>query len=172
MTDFTTPAPQYSTSLLLANGQPTISCFGMHIDEIVQRQNFAYERAKAKAEAEGVCEQDAKDIASMTLWHGEFSTGIFLYISDNDLFRVAADLPGELYVANGCRDLDFYDYGYVADVLRERLASCVLTAGDAQNLRRALAWVEQAGTTLLAEQAALVPVASATSAPIMTASAA
>jgi hypothetical protein len=134
---------------LLANGQPAVSCFGMHIDEIVQRQNFAYERAKAKAQAEGADEQDAQDIASMTLWHGFFPDGICLYISDNDLFRVTADLPGELFAANGCRELDFYDYGYVADILRERLASCVLTQGDAQNLRRALAWVEQAGAALL-----------------------
>jgi hypothetical protein len=108
---------------LLPDSQPAISCFGLHIDELVQRQNFAYERAKAKAQAEGVDEEDAHAIASMTLWHADFADGIFLYISDNDLFRVTADLPGELYVANGCRELDLYDYGYVADILRERLTS-------------------------------------------------
>lgn len=143
----TLPTSTYSP--LLDNGQPAISCFGLSIDEIVERQNFAYERAKAKAQAEGADEEDAHAIASMTLWHADFPDGLFLYISDNDLFRVTADLPGELYVANGCRELDLYDYGYVADILRERLTSCVLTPGDAQNLRRALAWVEQAGAALL-----------------------
>jgi hypothetical protein len=156
MVAIATPVPQASIHPLLASGQPAISCFSLPIDELVSRQNFAYERAKAQAQAEGVDDEDAQEIARMTLWHSEFPAGFFLYVSDNDLFRVAADLPNELFVANGCRELDFYDYGYVADVLRERLASVCLTQGDAQNLRRALAWVEQTGTALLpAEQPTL-----------------
>lgn len=171
MVAIATPVSQASIHPLLANGQPAVSCFNLPIDELVQRQNLAYKRAKAQAQAEGADEGDAQSIASMTLWHGEFSTGIFLYISDNDLFRVAADLPGQLLRANGCRNLDFYDYGYVADVLRERLTSVYLTLGDAQNLRRALAWVEQAGAALLAGQAAMMPAASATDVPLVSAAA-
>jgi len=155
----------------LSTPTPVVSCFTLPIDELVQRQNFAYERAKAQAQTEGADAEDARAIASMTLWHSEFSNGLYMCIRDNELFRVAADLPGELLVANGMRELDFYDYGYVADVLRERLASSVVTAGDAQNLRRALAWVEQTGAALLpSTHASMLPmVAQTTPTPMATA---
>lgn len=138
--------PTPPASSLLDNGQPAISCFLLTQAEVVRRLNLAHERAEAQAKAENAHSDEALHIAKFTLWHTDFPNGLLLLVCDSELFRLTADLPSELLRANGGQQLDLWDYSYVADLLRDWLTSRTLP-GDLQNLRRALAWAEQQGST-------------------------
>lgn len=143
-----------STYPRLANGQPAISCLNIKLEELTRRTNAAHDRAQQelKAQADKLQGQDlmqlALELARHTLWHEDFSAGLKFMVCDRRLFRVAADLPSQLEEANEGQPLDFWDYGYVADELRELLTVQDLPKGDRQNLRRALAWVEEKGSGL------------------------
>ncbi len=127
----------------LANGQPAISCFTISQAELVRRQTAAHLRA----EAIGQQEDTAPYVVGRTqLWHEECPRGLKLAVCDEQLYRLTAFLPFVLLEMNGGQALDFYDYGYVADVLREALLALDLLPGDAQNLRRGLAWAEEQGS--------------------------
>jgi hypothetical protein len=136
----------------LANGQPAISCLNLNPQELHRRTTAAYDRAqqKLKSQSDNLHGEDlvaqAMQIARGILWLEDFATGLRFLVCDRRLFRVAADLPSQLEEANGGQALDFWDYGYVADELRELLTEQDLPKGDRQNLRRALAWVEEKGS--------------------------
>jgi hypothetical protein len=139
----------------LANGQPVISCFTISLTELVRRSMAAHERAQEVAAQQGATSA-ADFVEELTaagrnqLWHADFPTGLKLLVCDNELFRLTADLPSQLLEANGGQPLDFFDYGYVADVLREWVTDAALLPGEGQLMRRALAWVEKQGSGLLA----------------------
>jgi len=140
--------------LTLANGQPAISCLGLSWAELKQRNDLAYERGVAEMRNldKSLTDNELYDqyalVAQGILWHTEFPIGLRLCVCDMELFEVAARLPLDLVAANGGEPLDFFDYAYVADVLREWLCDTTLAAGDMQNLRRALAWAEHKGSGL------------------------
>lgn len=131
-----------STSPLLDNGQPAISCFAISQAELVRRQTAAHLRAEAISQQE---ETEPYVVGRTQLWHEECPQGLVLAVCDEQLFRLTAFLPFVLLEMNGGQPLDFYDYGYVADVLRDALQSPAFGAGDAQLLRRGLAWAEEQG---------------------------
>jgi hypothetical protein len=137
----------------LANGQPAISCFAISQEELVRRLTVAHERAQEVAAQQGAT-NDTDHLDELLaagrnqLWHADFPIGLKLLVCDNELFRVTADLPSQLLAANSGQTLDFFDYGYVADVLREWLADGSLFQGEKQIMRRALAWVEERGSGL------------------------
>jgi hypothetical protein len=129
----------------LTNGQPAISCFTISQQEVVRRETAAHLRAERLAEQE---ETSPYEVGRFQLWHVECRAGLKLLVCDEELFRLTAYLPADLLEMNGGQALDFFDYGYVADVLRELLTEQGLPKGDRQNLRRALAWVEERGSGL------------------------
>jgi hypothetical protein len=126
----------------LANGQPAISCFALSQAELVRRETAAHLRAEQVAAEEEI---SPYEIGRFILWHIECPVGLKLTVCDQELFRLTASLPTDLLDMNGGQPLDFWDYAYVADVLREWLTAFDHPAGDARCLRRALAWVEEAG---------------------------
>jgi hypothetical protein len=129
----------------LSNGQPAISCFALSQAELLRRENAAHLRAEKLAVQEEV---SAYEIGRFQLWHVECPLGLRLVVCDQELFRVTAFLPADLLEMNGGQPLDFWDYAYVADVLREQLATGNDPVGDVRCLRRALAWVEEKGSGL------------------------
>jgi hypothetical protein len=129
----------------LANGQPVISCFALSKVELVRREDAAHLRAEQLAVQE---ETSPWEIGRFQLWHTECPVGLKLVVCDEELFRLTAFLPTDLLEMNGGQPLDFWDYAYVADVLREWLVALDTPAGDMRNMRRALAWVEERGSGL------------------------
>ena len=138
------------------NGRPTLSCFALTLAESVRRIDAAHARAEAQAKAENAHPDDAHCLATLTLWHTEFPEGLRTLVRECELFRLTIDLPRDLVKANGDHPLDFWDYAYLCDLLRDALADNP-TPPAALRLARALAWVEQAGTALLATQSTILP---------------
>lgn len=138
----------------LANGQPAISCFNLNWAELKRRNDVAHQRAAkearelSKGQPEQALLEQYAQVARSILWHTDFADGLRLLVCDRELFEVAAGLPLDLEGANGEQPLDFWDYGYVADLLRELLATQGLPKGDRLCLKRALAWVEEKGSGL------------------------
>jgi hypothetical protein len=154
---------------LHATAAPAISCFALPVAEYHRRLDAAEQQAEDKCTQYGKPEgQYGREI----MWHRFFPAECVAMLSDMPLYEVGPwllDCHADSH--NDGNALDFIDYCYLADVLREGLANNP-TPLAALRLNRALAWVEQAGTVLLAKQAALAPVTSATDAPFMTVSAA
>lgn len=138
----------------LDNGQPAISCFLLNWAELKRRNDLAHERAAKELRkisvglANNELYEHLAEIAHNTLWHTDYPAGLKMRVCDTELFEVAARLPLDLLDANGGEPLDFWDYGYVADLLREMLSEGQLPQGDRLCLKRALAWVEQRGSGL------------------------
>jgi hypothetical protein len=138
----------------LTNGQPAISCFNLDWVGLKRRNDLAHQRAEKQAKElpKALSEQELLEqyaqIARTTMWHTDFRDGLKLLVCDTDLFEVAARLQMDLEDANGGQSLDFWDCGYVADLLRELLAEQSLPKGDRLCLKRALAWVEERGSGL------------------------
>jgi hypothetical protein len=138
----------------LANGQPAISCFNLSWAELKRRNDLAHERANAQTKELPKDLPDLEligryaEIARAIMWHTDFPAGLKLLVCDTELFEVAARLQTDLQDANGGQGLDFWDYGYVADLLRELLSERHLPKGDRLCLKRALAWVEERGNGL------------------------
>lgn len=141
-----------STHPTLANGQPAISCFALSWEQLKQRNDAAHSRAteELRKVSQGLADHELYDrlteIAHRTLWHTDFPAGFKFLVCDVELFELVARLPLDLEEANGGKPLDFWDYAYLADLLREMLTRASATKGDRQNLKRALAWVEQQGS--------------------------
>lgn len=97
------------------------------------------------------------------MWHPLFAAEFTAAVSGMQLPLIAAYLGhGLARDMNQGRALNLADYAYLADCLREGQADNPAPL-PALRLARALAWVEQAGTTLLATQAAqLTPAGEAT----------
>jgi hypothetical protein len=147
---------------------PTISCFALPVLELHRRYDVA------EAEEEGKRTQYERpdgQYGREIMWHPSFPAECVAMLSNMPLHEIGPwllDCHADSH--NEGKPLDLTDYCYLADVLREGLASDP-TPLAALRLNRALAWVEQAGTVLLAEQAALMPVANATTVPPMSAAA-
>ena len=147
---------------------PAISCFALPDAEYNRRTDIAEEREEMlQVRYNRATGRYGLEI----MWRPAFSAEYVAVVSKLPLHEISAWQHGLASWANGEEPLDLIDYCYLADVLREGLADNP-TQLAALRLERALAWVEQAGTTLLAEQTAVSPVASAIDAPLMTASAA
>jgi hypothetical protein len=138
----------------------TVSCFGLPLAEFLRRTDAAEALEAAKRAEFGKPEANyGREI----MWHPAFAAECVALLSNMPLPEITTWLrEGLAETMHKGGSLDLTDYGYLADVLREGLAS-EPTPLAALRLARALAWVEQA---------ALLPVAAVTSAPIMTASAA
>ncbi len=122
--------PKFPKALRKTCGHPCVSCFGINRAEIARRGPSQHAPALA--------------FGLLPLWDPDFDEQLLSEVSDWPLFRLTAELPRYLRKHNYGRELDLYDYGYVADLLRDALAveskpRAVLCYS------RALAWVEQAG---------------------------
>jgi hypothetical protein len=93
------------------------------------------------------------------MWHPTFSAEYVAVMSKMPLHEISTWQEGLAGWANGEQELDLIDYCYLADVLREGLADNP-TPLAALRLERALTWIEQAGTKLLATQSTLLAPAS------------
>jgi hypothetical protein len=133
-------------------GNPTISCFSASREELARREAAAHARAKALARQQEPDperqEAAASEIGQYLLWHVDFPATFRLLVCDAFLFRLTADLAHELPEANDGQPLDYWDYGYVADILREALVDSPSLQGTL-NLTRALRWVEAQGARKL-----------------------
>jgi hypothetical protein len=138
----------------LTNGQPAISCFNLTWVELKRRNDLAHQRAeeKAKVLAKEEPSQDVIEhyaaVSRATMWHTDFPDGLKMLVCDTELFELTARLPMDLEDANAGEPLDFWDCGYLADLLRELLAEQYRPAGDRLCLKRALAWIEKRGSGL------------------------
>jgi hypothetical protein len=147
---------------------PAISCFALPVAELHRRTDVAEQQEEDKRTQYN--KPDGR-YGLEIMWHPSFPAECVTMLSNMPLYEVGPwllDCHADSH--NEGKPLDLTDYCYLADVLREGLASNP-TPLAALRLNRALAWVEQAGTALLAEQAALTPPMSE-AAPAMVASAA
>ena len=136
---------------------PAISCFALPVMELHRRNDVAEQQEEDKrtqySQPDG---QYGREI----MWHPSFPAECVAIFSNMPLHEVGPwllDCHADCH--NDGEPLDFTDYCYLADVLREGLANNP-TPLAALRLSRALAWVEQAGTKLLATQVALLAPAS------------
>lgn len=137
---------------------PTISCAGLLCDEFVRRVELANDRVEKLAD---VNNRPENTYGQEILWHLSFPKAFVEMMVMTPLHEVVSVLDGDCPWSNwgDCPELELIDYCYLADILRDALADRI-TAQAHLRLSRALAWVEQEGTVLLAEQAALRPVSS------------
>ncbi|WP_229725043.1 hypothetical protein [Hymenobacter baengnokdamensis] len=127
-----------------------ISCFLLPAAELQRRTELAEERAEALCVAH---DRPEGRYGREILWHSLFGAEFVALLSDMPLPEsrawLAADLAG--YAHEG-QPLDLLDYAYLADILREGLADHPAPLVTLR-LRRALAWVKQAGGQLLTASA-------------------
>lgn len=138
-----------ATLLLSGQGNPAISLTHIGLRLLLEREQAATRRAQALAAQEfepGELKKDADWFGRGILWHDAFPQGLRLLVCDTPLYRLTALLSFDLPSMNN-GPLDYYDYGYVADVLRELLADCQ-TWQEELALSRALAWVVWEGEKL------------------------
>jgi len=135
---------------------PAISCFLLPKAQFFSRLDAAEEREE---NVQLRYNRTAGRYGLEIMWHPAFSAEYVAVMSKMPLHEISTWQEGLAKWANGEQELDLIDYCYLADVLREGLADNP-TPLAALRLGRALAWIEQAGTKLLATQAALLPPAS------------
>ena len=123
-----------------------VSCLSLSADVIAQR------RALTKEAAAILTKQYAGTskayVGEMLPWHECFPVRFSGELAKLPLYEVAA------YLQQRFTKTDIYgfiDYCYMADCLRETLADYV-DPRDARRLRRALAWVKQAGAARYAAE--------------------
>lgn len=138
---------------ILQTAAPAISCFALPVEELHRRYDVA------EAQEEDKCTQYNQpdgQYGREIMWHPSFPAECVAMLSNMPLHEIGPwmqDCHADSH--NEGKPLDFTDYCYLADVLREGLASNP-TPLAALRLARALAWVEHEGTTLLAKQVTLV----------------
>lgn len=146
---------------------PVVSCLNLPHAEY-RRRTLAAQALVIKFDSDA---NETEWLASEVLWSDAFWGSFPEYIVHMPLYQIGAWFDEHrIHDYDDSRPFDFWDYCYIADVLREAIVDN--TIAQTFCLERALAWVEQTGLTLLARPAALAPAAVATSASIMTASAA
>ncbi|MGI4738488.1 MAG: hypothetical protein ACRYG7_25245 [Janthinobacterium lividum] len=157
----------------LQTSAPAISCFALAEDDYNSRIDAAEEYVEQMCLHYNVPVEKAATISygRERLWYPSFPSEYVAAVSKLPLYEVAVWHNCLSTWANDKKTLDLADYCFLADVLREGLASNPTPLATLR-LNRALAWVEQAGTVLLAEQATMAPMVNATDEPLMTASAA
>lgn len=146
---------------------PAISCFALPLAEYERRTDAAETREEQLQTQYNNKGAYGREI----LWHPAFSAEYVAIVSGMPLTEVAC---WHYHLDTWCLDkqpLDLLDYCFLADSLREGLANNP-TPLAALRLGRALAWVEQAGTVLLVEQAALLSITTEATAPHLSATAA
>jgi hypothetical protein len=133
---------------------PVVSCFTLPGYEFHRRTATAQEKEDAQRLKYG---HPNADYGNEILWHPSFAAELIASVSTMPLPEIAQWLQdGGLEETNHdhqtgeieCKPLDFHDYCYVADLLREGLANNP-TPLAALRLARALAWVEQEGAALM-----------------------
>jgi hypothetical protein len=134
---------------------PALSCFALTLAEYCDRVDAAKELEEQMQAHYNNKHAYGREI----LWHPAFAAEYVAMIGKMPLTEVACWHSGLDTWCHDSKPLDLLDYCFLADVLREGLADNP-TPVAALRLNRALAWVEQAGTALLAQQAALLPQAS------------
>lgn len=134
-------------SVLPAVAAPALSCLRLPTAE--------YHRRVSQAEAQEAQQQqkyghpDAQ-YGREIMWHPSFAAEFVTAMGHLPLQEVCMWLDGYLAAAyNGGAALDLIDYGYLADVLRDSLASNPAPLA-ALRLSRTLAWVNMEGERLLA----------------------
>lgn len=125
---------------------PAISCFALPVAELHRRYDVAEAQEEDKRK-----QYDRPDglYGREIMWHPSFPAECVAMLSNMPLHEVGPwmqDCHADSH--NEGKPLDFTDYCYLADVLREGLAGNP-TPLAALRLARALAWVEQAGSALL-----------------------
>jgi hypothetical protein len=126
-----------------------ISCLTLPMAELHRRIDAAEEQEEAKRAQHG---QLTTAYGREIMWHPAFATECVALLSNMPLWEIGPwllDCHADL--VNEGRTLDLTDYGYLADVLREGLASNP-TPLAALRLERALTWVERHATQLSAQQ--------------------
>jgi hypothetical protein len=150
----------------LQNTAPAISCFALPVAELHRRYDVAEAQVEAKCTKYN---RPNGQYGREIMWHPSFPDECVAMLSHMPLHEIGPwmlDCHADSH--NDSHPLDFTDYCYLADVLREGLANNP-TPLAALRLNRALAWIEQAGTALLATQAVMTPTDNA---PLMVANAA
>lgn len=140
---------------------PAISCFALPQKQADSRVDAAEDYVEQMCLHYGrpVEKASTSNFARETMWCPAFPAEYVALISKMPLHEIALWGQSLAGWANHNKPLDLVDYCYLADVLREGLADTPAPLA-ALRLARALAWVEQAGTNLLATQAALLAPAS------------
>ncbi len=156
----TTTAATAAALTTLANGRK-LSCLHLPIAEYYRRTDLAEELEEQKR-----VQYDRPDgrYGREIMWHPSFPSEFVATLSNMPLYEVAAFLssnPAKDF--NAGRPLDFADYCYLADLLREGLASQPAPLA-ALRLERALALVKQAGAALRLVAAPMAAITSAAAA--------
>lgn len=146
---------------------PVVSCFALPLSEYHHRTDTAEDLEEQMQAHYNNKSAYGREI----LWHPAFPAEYVAIVCNLPLTEVSCWHHGLDTWCHNKKPLDLLDYCFLADVLREGLANNP-TPVAALRLVRALAWVEQAGTALLAEQAALTHMAATAGTPIMATSAA
>lgn len=141
--------------------EPVVSCAALSSAEYFQRTDAAERQALALGAQHNIAEAGhGREI----IWHRDFPAELIATVSRMPLHEITQWLRvgewgrvGEQQDADNDRAalLDFTDYGYLADVLREGLANNP-TQLAALRLARALAWAEQEGAALLPQEHAVM----------------
>jgi len=131
---------------------PAISCFLLPKAQYFSRLDAAEEREE---NLQVRYNRGTGRYGLEIMWHPSFSAEYVAVMSKMPLHEISTWQDELASWANGGQELDLIDYCYLADVLREGLADNP-TPLAALRLARALAWVEQAGTKLLATQSTLL----------------
>lgn len=127
-----------------------ISCFLLPAAEWQHRTDLAEDAADALCEKHNRPEgRYGREI----LWHGLFPAEFVASLGNMPLPEITVWLS---CLDNEGQPLDLLDYAYLADVLREGLADNPAPLA-ALRLRRALTWIKQAGSQLLAPPAQPTP---------------
>jgi hypothetical protein len=148
---------------------PAISCFALPVAEYHRRLDEAEQKEDEKRIQHN---QPDGGYGREIMWHHAFPAECVAMLSNMPLYEVGPwllDCHADSH--NDGKPLDLIDYCYLADVLREGLASNP-TPLAALRLNRALAWVEQAGTKILVTQSVLAIGDDEPAAPLMVAVAA
>ncbi|MGI4862613.1 MAG: hypothetical protein ACRYFZ_01730 [Janthinobacterium lividum] len=131
-----------------------VSCFALAATEIDRRKEAALAR---EIELCATHRSQNGRYGREILWHPDFAADCVAIVGDLPLSEVTAWLASELPgYANEGAPLDLTDYCYLADVLREGLASPITSLARVR-LERALLWVEQTGADILKPRPAAAP---------------
>lgn len=125
---------------------PLISCTALATAELHRRADLAESQQEAM---QATYNRPSAVYGREIMWHPAYAAECVAQFSGMPLYEVGPWLLDcQADACNAGQALDLTDYGYLADVLREGLASNP-TPLAALRLGRALAWVEQAGAALL-----------------------
>jgi hypothetical protein len=126
--------------------QPALSCADLTCDEFVSRIEPACELADELAEKNN---RPEGGYGREILWHPSFTEEFISCLTETSLPEIVSVLDGGgLWSAWGrYPELDYTDYCYLADVLRDAMADAP-TPQATLRLERAMSWVEKTAAKL------------------------